>query len=97
MGITENSLQDMILDELGKDIQESIDSEVMYYLMADYWQTQGWTAVELSRLQDNNHAVDITYWLDGQGLEDKVDYYRRGRKFVFRDPETATLFILKWA
>lgn len=97
MGITEDSIADIILDELGKEIQDSIDSEVTYYLMADYWQTQGWTAVELSRLQDNNHAVDITLWLEEQGLKDKDDYYRLGRKFVFRDPETATLFILKWA
>ena len=94
--ITEESIADLILEDLGNDIQESIDSEVMYYLMMEFWQSQGWHGVELSKLQDNNHAVDITHWLEWQGLKDKDDYYRQGRKFVFRDSETATLFILKW-
>jgi hypothetical protein len=53
----------------------------------------GWTRVMLDRLQDNNHAVDITYWLE-ENI--KNPFERNGRDFLFEDSKDATMFILRW-
>lgn len=89
-------LEKEILKELGKEVADSIDRSLLYHLMSKYWEEQGWTKVKLSTLQDNYHAVDITVWLDEQGLKDEEHYYRDGREFLFRDAETATMFIMRW-
>jgi hypothetical protein len=47
----------------------------------------------LDRLQDNNHAVDITYWLE-ENI--KNPFERNGRDFLFEDSKDATMFILRW-
>lgn len=90
-------LEKEILKDLSKEVADSIDSSLMYHLMSKYWEEQGWTKVTLSRLQDNNHAVDITMWLADNGFKDSVNYYREGREFIFERKEDATMFILRWA
>lgn len=89
-------LEKEILKELSKEVAESIDRSLLYHIMSKYWEERGWTPVKLSRFQDNYHAVDITLWLDEQGLKDEEHYYRDGREFLFRDAETATMFIMRW-
>jgi len=54
---------------------------------------QGWTCVSISRFQDNNHAVDITMWLE----ENVKNYERNGRDFIFENSKDATMFILRWS
>lgn len=93
----ELTLQAEILREHSEAISKEIDSSLLYYLMMKYWEEQGWTPVKLSRLQDNNHAVDITMWMGEQGLKDQDDYYRDGREFLFKEAEHATMFIMRWA
>ena len=68
-----------------------------YWIELKYWLSQGWTQVMLPKLQDNRHAVDITYWLAENHYVDRENYYRDGREFVFRDSEMATAFVLRWA
>lgn len=93
-----SSLENQILEEAGREMKLAIEDELGYHFMMKYWQTMGdWTTVKLSRFQDNYHAVDITLWLDEQGLKDEEHYYRDGREFLFRDAETATMFIMRWA
>ena len=65
----------------------------MYHLEKD----EGWTRVEISKLQDNRHAVDITMWLHDNGLKETENYYRDGREFLFKRAEDATVFTLRWA
>ena len=97
MGVDDINLQEEILKDIAANIQQDIDSKVMYSLMMMYWKTQGgWYPVKISRFQDNHHAVDITYWLADQGLVDKEDYYREGSEFVFQESKHATLFALRW-
>ena len=91
------SLEDSIKEDLGRQIQYAIDDKMSYAFMMMYWKEQGWTTVKLSRFQDNEHAVDISYWLTEQGLKDKEDYYRQGAEFVFASKKIATMFILRWA
>ena len=90
------SLEDSITEDLGRQIQYAIDDKMSYAFMMMYWKEQGWTTVKLDKLQDNEHAVDITYWLDEQCLKDKEDYYREGREFVFASEKIATMFMLRW-
>ena len=54
---------------------------------------QGWTSISISRLQDNRHAIDITYWLE-ENI--KNNYRRNGRHFIFENSREAVLFMLRW-
>lgn len=96
MDLENIDLEQMVIDDLAAEIQQDIDSNIMYGLMMMYWKEQGWHTVKISKFQDNHHAVDITYWLSEQGLKDKEDYYRDGSEFVFRESKHATVFALRW-
>ena len=92
-----SDIEEAILKDLGEELKQSVDYSSAYYLMMCYWENQGWTSVEISKFQDNHHAVDITDWLFENGFRDTVDYYREGRKFLFMDAKDATAFTLRWA
>jgi hypothetical protein len=83
------NIQGVIMEEKSKELAREIDREVLWGMLTG----MGWTRVMLSRLQDNRHAVDITYWLEEycQGA-----YEREGRDFLFEDSRDATMFTLKW-
>ena len=83
------NIEKEILDQAGKELAREIDREVLWGML----QGIGWTRVMLDRLQDNNHAVDITYWLE-ENI--KNPFERNGRDFLFEDSKDATLFILRW-
>lgn len=82
-------LQEQLLKEQGEALAREVDREVLWGMLTGI----GWTRVMLSRLQDNRHAVDISYWLEEncQGA-----YEREGRDFLFEDSKDATMFTLKW-
>ena len=84
-----SNLQDQILTDIAKRMQVSIDQEVMWSML----KAQGWTCVSISRFQDNNHAVDITMWLEENV---KNTYERHGRDFIFENSKDAVNFILRW-
>jgi hypothetical protein len=83
------NIEKEILDQAGKELAREIDREVLWGML----QGIGWTRVMLDRLQDNNHAVDITYWLE-ENI--KNPFERNGRDFLFEDSKDATMFILRW-
>ena len=89
MNIFKNEI-DQILDEAGKRLATEIDREVLWGMLEGI----GWTRVMLTRLTDNNHAVDITYWLEENC---KNPYERRGRDFLFESEKDAVNFILRWS
>ena len=83
-------VQDEIIEELGTQMQSAIDREILWGILIDM---MGWTRVTLDRFTDNNHAVDITYW-----LKDNVhnEYQREGADFLFENSQDAMMFILRW-
>jgi hypothetical protein len=83
------NLAQEITETLAKEMQESIDFEIRSDILCRF----GWTRFDISRYIDNDHAVDITYWLEDNCFG---EYKRDGRKFLFEDSKDATMFILRW-
>jgi hypothetical protein len=83
------NIEKEMLDQAGKELAREIDREVLWGMLVGI----GWTRVMLDRLQDNNHAIDITYWLE-ENI--KNPFERNGRDFLFEDEKDATMFILRW-
>lgn len=69
-------LEKEILDELGTKMQSEMDREIMWGMLKNL----GWRRVMLDRFTDNNHAVDITYWLEANC---KNPFERSGADFIF--------------
>jgi hypothetical protein len=83
------TLEEEILNKAGKQMANDIDREVLWGML----QGIGWTRIMLPRLIDNNHAVDITYWLEENC---KKAYERNGRDFIFENERDANWFVLRW-
>ena len=83
------NLEKEILDELGTKMQSEIDREIMWGMLKNL----GWRRVMLDRLTDNNHAVDITHWLEANC---KNSFERRGADFIFESEVDAVNFTLRW-
>ena len=83
------SIEEEILNKAGKEMAREIDREVLWGMLKEI----GWTRVMLDRLQDNKHAVDITYWLEENV---KNPFERNGRDFIFENQKDAVNFILRW-
>jgi hypothetical protein len=86
MGMT---LEEQLIERASNELSREIDREVLWGMLKDI----GWTRVMIDRLQDNNHAIDITHWLEEncQGA-----YERNGRDFIFESEKDVTMFILRW-
>jgi hypothetical protein len=82
------NLPSQIAEEMA-ELAEQMDQEVLWSRLVE----MGWVLVSISRLQDNRHAVDITYWLEKHC---RGAYEREGRNFLFEDSRDATMFTLKW-
>lgn len=82
-------LEKEMIEHAAKRMAEEIDREILWGML----QGMGWTRVMLPQLNDNMHAIDISYWLEGncQG-----NYERHGRDFLFENPKDASHFILRW-
>jgi hypothetical protein len=83
------NLEKQILDELGTKMQSEIDREILWGMLKNI----GWRRVMLDRLTDNNHAVDITYWLEANC---KNPFERNGADFIFESEVDAVNFTLRW-
>ena len=83
------NLEEELLNKAGNDMAREIDREVLWGLFEGI----GWTRFKISRLTDNNHAVDISYWLDENC---KGKFERNGSEFLFEDSKDAVLFMLRW-
>lgn len=84
------NMQEQILEELGDKMHSAIDFEILSDVLV---KTCGWHRIDIERLTDNHHAIDITYWLKDncQG-----QYHREGRHFLFEQSIDAVMFTLKW-
>ena len=83
------TLEEELLDKAGKQMANDIDREILWGMLEGI----GWTRVMLPRLVDNNHAIDITYWLEETI---KNPFERNGRDFIFEDSKDANWFVLRW-
>ena len=83
------TLEEEILNKAGKQMAQDIDREILWGML----QGIGWTRIMLPSLIDNNHAVDITYWL---ALNCKNSFERNGRDFIFENERDANWFVLRW-
>lgn len=87
------TLEDDILAHLGKQMSELIDADVLWSLRVLDAKDRGWHLVNLDRLIDNKHAIDITEWIRNNV---KGQYHRNGRHFIFESQKDANWFILRW-
>ena len=83
------NLQDQQLRQASETLMRDVD----FVIFAEAMQKAGWHLIELDRLQDNRHAVDITHWL-AETCQGK--YRRNGRRFLFKDTADAVMFRLRW-
>jgi len=84
------TLEDEWIEQAAKQMSQEIDREVLWGMLKGI----GWNRVMIPRLIDNNHAIDITLWLEQycQGA-----YERNGRDFIFENEKDFTMFALRWA
>jgi hypothetical protein len=82
-------LQEEILNKAGIEMAREIDREVLWGMLKDI----GWRRVMLDRFTDNNHAVDITYWL---AEHCNHAFERNGADFIFESEVDAVNFTLRW-
>lgn len=83
------TLEEEIINKAGKEMAREIDREVLWGMLKDI----GWHRVILDRFTDNNHAVDITYWL---AANCKNSFERSGADFIFESEVDAVNFTLRW-
>jgi hypothetical protein len=83
------TLEEHMLNDAGKALANDIEREVLWSML----QGMGWHRVMIPRFVDNNHAIDITYWLEETC---KKAYERNGRDFLFESAKDAQWFALRW-
>ena len=84
------NIEDEMMKQAARRMAEDIDREVLWGMLIGL----GWKRHLLDRLKDNNHAVDISYWLDENC---RGAYERNGRDFIFEDERDYLMFVLTWA
>ena len=83
------NMEQELLDKAGKEMAREIDREILWSLFEGI----GWTRFKISRLTDNNHAVDISNWLYANC---RSSFERNGAEFLFEDSKDAVLFMMRW-
>jgi hypothetical protein len=83
------NLEEEIATTLSNEISREIEKEILWGML----QGIGWIRVTLPSFVDNNHAVDITYWLE-ENCKGRVE--RNGSDFLFERGEDAVIFTLRW-
>ena len=87
------TLENEILAHLGNQMANQIDADVLWSLCVMDAKDKGWHLVNLERLTDNEHAIDITEWIHNNV---KGKYHRNGRHFIFESKKDANWFKLRW-
>ena len=82
-------LEDTLSKEMSKILAEEIDWEVMVDMIASV----GWIKVDLPRINNRYHSIDIEVWVE-ENCRGK--HMKRGRTFVFERKEDAEWFSLRW-
>ena len=83
------SLEQEMSSVLASEIAREIDKEILWGML----QGIGWMRVTLPSFRSNEHAVDISYWID-ENCKGRVE--RSGSDFLFERSEDAVIFTLRW-
>ena len=83
-----SSLQDKIISDIAKQMQQDIDGGIMSNILIE----DGWTPVQFY-FKNNNQAVDIVLWLNRNC---KNNWQRLGSNYLFKYRQDAEWFILRW-
>jgi hypothetical protein len=83
------TLEEELIEKAGIEMAREIDREILWSMLEDI----GWRRVMLSRFTDNNHAIDITDWLEHNC---KDAFERSGADFIFESQKDANWFKLRW-
>ena len=83
------TLEEEMIEKASNTMAREIDREMLWSML----QGIGWHRVMIPRFVDNNHAVDITYWL---AATCNKAYERNGRDFLFESAKDANWFALRW-
>lgn len=84
------NVQDELVNQMAMEIAAEIDFEVMASVMIK----SGWHKVKLDRFKNNNHAVDVLYWIEENST---AGHFHRGSTYIFEKKGDAINFALKWA
>jgi hypothetical protein len=97
------SLQDDILDRMGKDIAREIDKELLDDLMIDVLKDEGWIATNINPAFTNRPMTSGSFndWYSCTAewvhLNAQGEYKLLKGQWLFKDPKDATMFILRWS
>lgn len=83
------SLEEMIMEEQAKAMEVAVNFDVLSDILCAF----GWTAHEIDRTTDNNHAIDIQEWVKENC---KGETKNNGAKWLFELPKDAMWFKLRW-
>lgn len=83
------TLEEELIEKAGTEMAREIDREILWGML----EGMGWHRVMLSRFTDNNHAIDITDWLEHNC---KDAFERSGADFIFESQKDANWFKLRW-
>lgn len=86
--INYNSIKDTIIDEAAKRMAEDIDFDVLTSLFVE----SGWTKIVLKPMTWED-GLEIDGWVEKNV---KGDFQTRGLVWVFKDPNEANWFKLRW-
>jgi len=96
------SLQDDILDHLGKEMAREIDKELLDDMMIAVLKNDGWTETKVNPAYTDMGMLSGKYeeWYSQTAewihLNAQGDYKLIKGQWLFKDPRDATMFILKW-
>lgn len=83
------SLEEQIISDLADEMMRSTDFEIF----ADMMVQEGWTRVEISKIIDNYHAIDMRMWSEEHC---QSEFKHNGRTWIFQSESDAMWFKLKW-
>jgi len=89
------NIEQAILEDVSREMSSAKDRGLYEDLLFINRLDEGWHLVKISKDTDNQHAIDINYWLAENVVKD--EYQRDIRNFIFLREQDATLFLLRWA
>lgn len=89
------NLEQLILEDVSREMSAAIDYNIYEDLLFINRLDEGWHLVKISKIVDNEHAIDINNWL-AENIN-KEEYQRDIRDFIFLREQDAVLFALRWA
>ena len=85
----DSDLQNQILSNIAEEMRKDIDFGAWANTLTD----AGWYRVDISRLIDNKHAIDMRIWAESNC---QWDFKHEGCTWVFQSESDAMWFKLKW-